>query len=153
MADCGCGGVDDIEDLLKMKKKDEDLPRKREWEQAGVKTRIKKKKCCSGNGCDDNEKEGCCSTSGGAEGEKNGCCTKKGGVEHDDESEFNPNIPGTQNIFIKTFGCSHNVSDSEYMMGQLVEYGYGIVSKPDDADLILVNSCTVKNPSQDAFLT
>jgi threonylcarbamoyladenosine tRNA methylthiotransferase CDKAL1 len=62
------------------------------------------------------------------------------------------NVPGTQKIYVKTFGCSHNISDSEFMMGQLVDYGYEIVDKPEEADLVLVNSCTVKNPSQDAFL-
>jgi threonylcarbamoyladenosine tRNA methylthiotransferase CDKAL1 len=45
------------------------------------------------------------------------------------------------------------MSDSEFMIGQLAEYGYNITSNPDDADLILINSCTVKNPSQDAFMT
>jgi threonylcarbamoyladenosine tRNA methylthiotransferase CDKAL1 len=33
-------------------------------------------------------------------------------------------VPGTQRIWVKTWGCSHNSSDSEYMMGQLQEYGY-----------------------------
>lgn len=33
-------------------------------------------------------------------------------------------VPGTQTVWVKTFGCSHNVSDSEYMMGQLQDYGY-----------------------------
>lgn len=26
---------------------------------------------------------------------------------------------GTHNIYVKTFGCSHNISDSEFMVGQL----------------------------------
>lgn len=34
------------------------------------------------------------------------------------------NVPGTQTVWVKTFGCAHNVSDSEYMMGQLQAYGY-----------------------------
>jgi threonylcarbamoyladenosine tRNA methylthiotransferase CDKAL1 len=38
------------------------------------------------------------------------------------------------------------------MIGQLAEYGYNIVDSIEAADLILINSCTVKNPSQDAFL-
>ena len=29
-------------------------------------------------------------------------------------------IPGTESIYVKTFGCSHNISDSEFMIGQLV---------------------------------
>jgi hypothetical protein len=33
-------------------------------------------------------------------------------------------VPGTQAIWVKTFGCSHNISDSEYIMGQLQDYGY-----------------------------
>jgi hypothetical protein len=33
-------------------------------------------------------------------------------------------VPGTESIWVKTFGCAHNVSDSEYIMGQLQEYGY-----------------------------
>lgn len=35
-------------------------------------------------------------------------------------------IPGTQIIFIKTWGCTHNTSDSEYMAGQLQSFGYKI---------------------------
>ena len=62
-------------------------------------------------------------------------------------------VPGTESIYVKTFGCSHNISDSEFMIGQLAEYGYNIVDSPEKADLLLVNSCTVKNPSQDAFMT
>ena len=33
-------------------------------------------------------------------------------------------IPGTQKIWVKTWGCAHNNSDSEYMAGQLAAYGY-----------------------------
>ena len=33
-------------------------------------------------------------------------------------------VPGAQSVWIKTFGCSHNTSDSEYMAGLLTEYGY-----------------------------
>ncbi len=38
------------------------------------------------------------------------------------------------------------------MMGQLADYGYEITENVQEADLVLVNSCTVKNPSQDAFV-
>jgi threonylcarbamoyladenosine tRNA methylthiotransferase CDKAL1 len=65
----------------------------------------------------------------------------------------NNNIPGVQRVHIKTYGCSHNTSDSEYMMGLLYEYGYDIVSDVKDSDICIINSCTVKNPSQDAFFT
>lgn len=64
-----------------------------------------------------------------------------------------PKIPGTQTIYIKTFGCSHNQSDSEYMAGQLSAFGYGLSDNPDEADLWMINTCTVKSPSQSAMDT
>lgn len=33
-------------------------------------------------------------------------------------------VPGTQAVWLRTFGCAHNVSDSEYMAGALQSYGY-----------------------------
>ena len=38
-------------------------------------------------------------------------------------------IPGTQKIYIRTWGCSHNNSDGEYMAGQLAAYGYKITGQ------------------------
>ncbi|XP_038567823.1 threonylcarbamoyladenosine tRNA methylthiotransferase isoform X1 [Micropterus salmoides] len=60
-------------------------------------------------------------------------------------------IPGTQKIWMKTWGCSHNNSDGEYMAGQLAASGYKITEDPTEADLWLLNSCTVKNPAEDHF--
>lgn len=39
---------------------------------------------------------------------------------------LNSIIPGAQKIWIRTWGCSHNNSDGEYMAGQLAAYGYKI---------------------------
>lgn len=38
-------------------------------------------------------------------------------------------IPGTQTIYIKTWGCAHNSSDSEYMAGLLTAYGYTLTGE------------------------
>ncbi len=48
----------------------------------------------------------------------------------------------------RTFGCSHNISDSEYMAGLLSQYGYTLMpsEQRDTADLWLVNTCTVTTP-------
>ena len=68
------------------------------------------------------------------------------------EAETSSAIPGSQKVWVKTFGCSHNTSDAEYMSGQLAEYGYDLVDDSNAAlaDLWLINSCTVKGPSQSA---
>eukprot|EP00939_MAST-03C_sp_MAST-3C-sp1_P000736 g736.t1 len=61
-------------------------------------------------------------------------------------------VPGTQKVWVKTYGCSHNVSDSEFMQGQLDAYGYTLTDRKEDADVWLINSCTVKDPSQAVFM-
>ena len=38
--------------------------------------------------------------------------------------EAKRSVPGVQTVYVRTFGCSHNQSDSEYMMGILQAYGY-----------------------------
>jgi len=60
-------------------------------------------------------------------------------------------IPGTQSVYVKTWGCTHNNSDGEYMAGQLAAFGYNIVDDKAKADLWLLNSCTVKTPAEDHF--
>ena len=60
-------------------------------------------------------------------------------------------IPGTQSVYVKTWGCTHNNSDGEYMAGQLAAFGYNIVGDKAKADLWLLNSCTVKTPAEDHF--
>ncbi|XP_030637833.1 threonylcarbamoyladenosine tRNA methylthiotransferase [Chanos chanos] len=60
-------------------------------------------------------------------------------------------IPGTQKIWVRTWGCSHNNSDGEYMAGQLAASGYSMTENAAEADLWLLNSCTVKNPAEDHF--
>ncbi|XP_025025765.1 threonylcarbamoyladenosine tRNA methylthiotransferase-like [Python bivittatus] len=47
-------------------------------------------------------------------------------VEVDDHPPKDSVIPGIQKIWIRTWGCSHNSSDGEYMAGQLAAYGYSI---------------------------
>uniref|UniRef100_A0A8C5TAF1 tRNA-t(6)A37 methylthiotransferase n=1 Tax=Malurus cyaneus samueli TaxID=2593467 RepID=A0A8C5TAF1_9PASS len=72
-------------------------------------------------------------------------------VQTDDEPPSDSIIPGVQKIWIRTWGCSHNNSDGEYMAGQLAAYGYTITDNSAEADLWLLNSCTVKNPAEDHF--
>lgn len=40
-----------------------------------------------------------------------------------------------RSVFIKSFGCSHNMSDGEYMAGLLHQGGYTITTHKEDADL------------------
>jgi len=60
-------------------------------------------------------------------------------------------LQGSASVYVKTWGCAHNSSDSEYMAGQLAAQGYNITQEKDAADLWLLNSCTVKNPAEEHF--
>jgi len=55
-------------------------------------------------------------------------------------------------VFIKTFGCQANISDSEAMAGLLKEKGYELVDSEDKADFIIANTCAVKNATQSKIL-
>jgi len=47
-------------------------------------------------------------------------------------------------LFIKTYGCQMNVYDSERMAEALGSEGYIETTKPDDADMILLNTCHIR---------
>jgi len=54
-------------------------------------------------------------------------------------------------VFIKTYGCAHNQADSEFMAGLLEEQDFHVVDNKKNADLVLINTCTVKDPSEKKF--
>jgi tRNA-2-methylthio-N6-dimethylallyladenosine synthase len=53
-----------------------------------------------------------------------------------------------QTVYIETYGCQMNVSDSELMLGSLTALGYESVERPDGADLILVNTCAIRDHAE-----
>ncbi|WP_296420387.1 tRNA (N6-isopentenyl adenosine(37)-C2)-methylthiotransferase MiaB [Pseudooctadecabacter sp.] len=50
----------------------------------------------------------------------------------------------TKKLFIKTYGCQMNVYDSERMVEALGGEGYVETKTPDDADMILLNTCHIR---------
>lgn len=51
--------------------------------------------------------------------------------------------------FVHTYGCQGNVSDSERMKGLLAEMGYTFTDDKEEADLILFNTCAVREHAED----
>ncbi|MDE3129405.1 MAG: tRNA (N6-isopentenyl adenosine(37)-C2)-methylthiotransferase MiaB [Gemmatimonadota bacterium] len=51
-------------------------------------------------------------------------------------------------VFIETYGCQMNVSDSELMLGSLAAHGYGEAADPRSADVILVNTCAIRDHAE-----
>ncbi len=55
-----------------------------------------------------------------------------------------PAKPALKRVFIETYGCQMNVYDSERMRDVLAPLGYAVAPKPDDADLVILNTCHIR---------
>ena len=53
---------------------------------------------------------------------------------------------------VTTFGCQMNEHDSERMKGMLESLGYAEAPAPDEADLILFNTCSIREKADSRFL-
>lgn len=58
----------------------------------------------------------------------------------------------SKTYWVETYGCQMNVSDSELMEGVLASGGYTPVSSPDEADVILVNTCAIREHAEQRVL-
>jgi tRNA-2-methylthio-N6-dimethylallyladenosine synthase len=56
-------------------------------------------------------------------------------------------------VFVHTFGCQMNESDSERMMELLGRHAFSRASNPDEADLILLNTCAVREKAEQKLLS
>lgn len=55
-------------------------------------------------------------------------------------------------FFIATMGCQMNEYDSDYLAQAMINCGYSAVAQPEDADVIIINTCSVRaKPDQKAF--
>lgn len=52
-------------------------------------------------------------------------------------------------LYIETVGCQMNVLDSELVVGALKRQGYQLTAEPADADLVLFNTCSVRQHAED----
>jgi tRNA-2-methylthio-N6-dimethylallyladenosine synthase len=51
-------------------------------------------------------------------------------------------------FYIETFGCQMNVHDSEKVTGTLLAAGYTQVRQPEEADLVLYNTCSIRDKAE-----
>jgi len=55
--------------------------------------------------------------------------------------------------WIKTYGCQMNVHDSEKYAGLLADMGYVPANGPEEADVVLVNTCSVRERAEDKLFS
>ena len=51
-------------------------------------------------------------------------------------------------VYIETYGCQMNVADTDLIVGLLGRSGYVATDSPDEADVILVNTCAVRDNAE-----
>lgn len=66
----------------------------------------------------------------------------------DNKKEMQSFLSGKK-YFIKTYGCQANVRDGEYMSGLLEDFGLVQVENESSADIILINTCAVRENAED----
>jgi len=137
-------GLDDIEDIIG---KDDIDPKSRYDNKALVVPKVRKKDKKSVKKVNNIKPE--VTT---AENEEDEDSVDDGFVSIDETEDIKASfVPGKASVYVKTWGCAHNSSDSEYMAGQLAAEGYKIVTEKEEAQVWLLNSCTVKNPAEQHF--
>ena len=55
--------------------------------------------------------------------------------------------------FIETYGCQMNVHDSERMAGLLEQSGYEPAESDTDADVVVINTCSVRERAEEKLYT
>src|SRR3954467_2291806 len=70
--------------------------------------------------------------------------------ERDGDAIVAPVVTGAQKmVYIETYGCQMNVADSDIMLGLLHGGGYARTDDPARADLILLNTCAVREKAEE----
>ena len=59
---------------------------------------------------------------------------------------------GTPLALVHSFGCQQNSSDTEKLKGMLARMGYGFTDRPEEARLVLFNTCAVRENAEDRVL-
>lgn len=58
----------------------------------------------------------------------------------------------TRRVYVETYGCQMNLADSEIMLGHLRGHGYERTTNPGDADVILLNTCAIREHAEERVL-
>jgi len=60
-----------------------------------------------------------------------------------------PPASTAKRVYIETYGCQMNVADTELMFGHLLSAGYELAESIENADIVLLNTCAVREKAED----
>jgi tRNA-2-methylthio-N6-dimethylallyladenosine synthase len=59
---------------------------------------------------------------------------------------------GAPRVYVETYGCQMNVADSDLIGSVLADAGYAVAQRADDADVIVVNTCAVREKAEERVI-
>jgi tRNA-2-methylthio-N6-dimethylallyladenosine synthase len=57
-----------------------------------------------------------------------------------------------RNVYVESYGCQMNLADTELLLGHLARHGYRRTATPADADVILLNTCAIREHAEERVL-
>src|SRR5690606_20392763 len=70
-------------------------------------------------------------------------------VPHTEEVATDRNSTAARKYHIWTIGCQMNVADSNHVAAELEKIGYGPTDRLDEADVVVLNTCVVRQSAED----
>jgi tRNA-2-methylthio-N6-dimethylallyladenosine synthase len=55
-------------------------------------------------------------------------------------------------VYVETYGCQMNLADTELLLGQLGRHGYGRTAEPAEADVLLLNTCAIREHAEERVI-
>jgi len=80
------------------------------------------------------------------------CVRVEGGYSGGSATQTRETETGMPKVFIKTYGCQMNERDSEQVGRMFLERGYTLTAAEQDADVILINTCSVRDQAEQKAL-
>jgi MiaB-like tRNA modifying enzyme len=61
-------------------------------------------------------------------------------------------VERSKRVYVKSFGCSANLADGEVIAGCISGAGFEVVDDPEDAEILVYNTCAVKSPTENRVI-
>ena len=74
---------------------------------------------------------------------------KEGAAFADEVAHVTDAPSGTKNLYIETYGCQMNFSDSEIVRAILQEHGYRNTTRMEEADVVFINTCSIREKAEE----
>ena len=69
-------------------------------------------------------------------------------VKQDSPAAKSPDTGGSKKLYIESYGCQMNFSDSEIVTSIMQEHGFGTTDHPENADVIFINTCSIRDKAE-----